>query len=118
MPSPLFWFALPAGCILAAILVLATHTNVPLFVAIHHASIGLSAAFWQNVTLFGNGFVALCVCAVWLRRHPAAICAGLFAALPAALVARLFKTLIDVPRPLAVLGSEVHPLGPAYRHSS
>jgi membrane-associated phospholipid phosphatase len=70
------------------------------------------------VTLFGNGFVALVVCTVWLRRRPELVWAGFIAALPAALITRLFKVVLNVPRPLSIIPEQVQPLGPAYRHAS
>jgi membrane-associated phospholipid phosphatase len=103
---------------LGAVVVAVTGTNIPLFIAIHHACAVLPAAFWQTVTLFGNALVALVICAVWLRRRPSIVWAGILAAIPGSIISRLFKMTFDVPRPLALIPDEVRPLGPAYQHTS
>lgn len=90
--------------------------NIPPFLSIQRAVHG-PPALWQSITLFGNGLVGLVLCALWLRSWPAAIWAAMLGAIPAALVTRILKLVIDVPRPAALL-DEVQLLGPAYRHAS
>jgi membrane-associated phospholipid phosphatase len=118
LKSLLFWEAPTVLCLGIAAVIFACELNIPLFQSIQRAGESGSAAFWQSVTLFGNGLVALVLCGVWLRRRPEAIWSALLAAIPAALITRIFKMAIDLPRPSAVLFDQVHVLGPAFRHAS
>jgi undecaprenyl-diphosphatase len=113
-----FWIAPASVLFVLALFVAYSHSDVPLFLAIHNFGRQLPAAFWQSVTLFGNGLVLLACIAAWLRSRPQSAWAGLLGAIPAGLIVRAFKNFADIPRPRGLLGDAVHPLGPLYEHTS
>ena len=114
----LFWGVPVVVFIGVAAVISAYELNIPLFLWIQGAAGSAYGSVWQSVTLFGDGLVAIVLCAVWLRSRPEAVWAALLGAIPAALIVRVFKMTTDVPRPLAVLLDRVHVLGPAFRHAS
>jgi len=113
-----FWIAPAALLFVLALIVAYSRSDTALFTAIHDAGRQLPASFWQSVTLFGNGLVAIVCAAVWLRSRPQLAWAGLLGAIPAGLIVRGFKNFADLPRPRGLLGDAVHPLGPGYEHTS
>jgi membrane-associated phospholipid phosphatase len=113
-----FWIAPASFLFVLAVCVAYSRSDVALFLAIHDTGRQLPAAFWQNVTLFGNGLIGLACISVWLRSRPQSAWAGLLGAIPAALIVRGFKNFADIPRPRGLLGDVVHPLGPLYEHTT
>lgn len=97
---------------LAGLLVLADPaTNRTLFLALNHAAMRLPDAFWSAATVLGDTLVALSLLLLLLRRQPRVVLAALLLALPATLITHGLKTGLDIARPLATLGDQVHVIG-------
>lgn len=90
-------------------------TNRTLFLALNGLADHLPAAFWSDLTVLGDTLVALCLMLLFLRRRPDLALAGLIAALPATLISHGLKNGLAVMRPVAVLGDQVHVIGPYLR---
>jgi membrane-associated phospholipid phosphatase len=113
--SPWAWApALVAAVLLAAIAV--TGSNQNLFLLLNRAGHGFGETFWVNLTLLGDGAVALALVLPCIKRSPQCFWAALIAALITTLFVQGTKQLINVPRPLAVFGpDEFFHAGPAYK---
>jgi len=105
---------------LAALLLLAgialAGADLRLFLALNHAGAALGANFWLNLTLLGDGAVALALVLPCIRRSPQCFWGALIAAVLAAIMVQGIKQAINIPRPLGVFaaGEFLH-AGPAYR---
>jgi membrane-associated phospholipid phosphatase len=119
MRAPLHpaWVWLPPVAALAALgLIMASGSNHALFLALNRASGVLGGQAWLQLTMFGDGAIALVLVLPSIRRAPRCFWAALAAALFAGLWTQVTKQFIDVPRPLAVFGAgEFFHAGPAYR---
>jgi membrane-associated phospholipid phosphatase len=105
---------LVALILLAAIVV--TGANREVFLLLNHAGHALGDNFWVNLTLLGDGAVALALVLPCIRRSPQCFWAALIAAVLATLFVQGTKQFINVPRPLAVFPpGEFFQAGPAYR---
>jgi membrane-associated phospholipid phosphatase len=114
------WLAVP---ILAAVIILASGSNVTAFQAMQSASHVVPQpvfeAFWQSVTYAGDGLAVFTLAALLLWHRPNAAWAGLVAAIPGSVVLHALKALIPVDRPALVLMHDgVTVLGPALHHGS
>lgn len=90
--------------------------NRSLFVLLNRFGHPLGDTLWLNLTMLGDGAVALALVLPAIRRSPRCFWAALIAAVFAALWVQLFKQVVSMPRPLAVLPSELFfQSGPAYR---
>lgn len=95
---------------------LASGGNIAVFLALNRAGHGLGEPLWANLTMLGDGAVALAIVLTWVKRAPRRFWAALIAAVLATLWVQLIKQVIDVPRPLAVLAPfQFFQSGPAYR---
>ncbi|MGJ7916312.1 phosphatase PAP2 family protein [Massilia sp. LXY-6] len=116
--SPWVWLP-PAVALALLALVLATGANRAAFLALNHAGHPLGPLFWLHLTMLGDGAVALALVLPSIRRVPHCFWAALAAAVFAGLWTQVTKQLMDVPRPLAVLGpDQFYQAGPAYRRVS
>jgi membrane-associated phospholipid phosphatase len=113
--SPWAWAPpLVAAALLAVIA--ATGANQHLFLLLNHAGHGMGDDFWVNLTLLGDGAVALALVLPSIKRAPQCFWAALIAAVLAALFVQGTKQFINVPRPLAVFAAgEFFQAGPGYR---
>jgi membrane-associated phospholipid phosphatase len=113
--SPWIWLP-PAVSLLLLATLAANGGNRSTFVLLNHLGHPLGDTFWLNLTMFGDGAVALALVAPAIRRAPRCFWAALVAAVFATLWVQLLKQTVSVPRPLAVLAAEeFFQSGPAYR---
>lgn len=90
--------------------------NRELFLALNRAGWAMGEYFWSNLTLLGDGAVALALVLPFIKRRPECFWSAIIAAVLAALLVQGIKQLINVPRPVAVLPAEHFYLtGPSYR---
>ena len=90
--------------------------NLAVFLLLNREGHVLGEVFWANLTMLGDGAVALALALTSIRRAPRAFWAALIAAVLATLWVQMFKQFIDVQRPLAVLApGQFFQSGPAYR---
>lgn len=122
MRAPLHpaWVWLPPAAALAALaLIVASGSNHALFLLLNRAGSLLGERFWLQLTMFGDGTIALVLVLPSIRRAPHCFWAALAAAVFAGLWTQVTKQFIDVPRPLAVFGAgDFFQAGPAYRQVS
>jgi len=109
--------------IVAALAILASGANVPVFRALQGASRvvpqALFAPFWQSATYAGDGLAVFALATALLLQRPYAAWAGIVAAVPGALLLNGLKALIPYDRPALVLMNDgVTVLGPALHHGS
>jgi len=96
----------------------ALDANRSLFLALNQLGPATSDLLWANITVLGDSMVAFALCLALWRRRPDLLWALLFLAILGTLWVHGLKPLIDVPRPPAVLGDEVHVIGRAYKAHS
>jgi membrane-associated phospholipid phosphatase len=117
--SPWVW-AVPAVSAVAAMFIWLTDLNQSLFLLLNGLGRGeLASLFWVNATLLGDVLVAFCLLGLFAQRRFDIVWALLLAALLSTAWVHIPKNLLDVLRPLAVLGADaVHVIGvPLYKHS-
>jgi membrane-associated phospholipid phosphatase len=115
-PRSAWAWAPPLVAALLLAIIAVTGTNRSLFLLLNHAGHALGENFWVNLTLFGDGAVALALVLPCIKRSPQCFWAALIAAVLATLFVQGFKQVINVPRPLAVFGpDEFFHAGPGYK---
>jgi membrane-associated phospholipid phosphatase len=92
--------------------------NRSLFVMLNAIGPATSDALWANITVLGDGMVAFALCLALWRRRPDLLWAFAFVALLGTLWVHGMKLFVDVARPPAVLGDDVHIIGRAYKAHS
>ncbi|WP_019141527.1 phosphatase PAP2 family protein [Noviherbaspirillum massiliense] len=113
--SPWAWLPPLIASVLLGV-VYFTDSNRELFLALNRSGHVLGDVWWANLTILGDGAVALALVAPWIKRSPQRFWAALFAAVFAALWVQGIKHVINVPRPLAVFPpEEFFHYGPAFR---
>ena len=118
LDSAWVWLAPAVGLALLA-LVLITDSNRTAFLVLNHAGHPFGTRFWLNLTMLGDGAVALALVLTCIRRAPHCFWAALAAGIFAGLWTQVTKQFIDVPRPLSVLAADQFwQAGPAYRRVS
>lgn len=115
--GPLAW-APAAAFLLLFCLVYVTDSNSTVFKALNTLGPVTGDFVWANVTNLGDTLVALVLCLLLWRSRPEVLWALVFALVLGTLWARGLKPLVDVERPVAVLGDAVHVIGRAYRAHS
>jgi membrane-associated phospholipid phosphatase len=96
----------------------ALDANRVLFMMLNSIGPATSDALWANITVLGDGMVAFALCLPLWRRRPDLLWALAFLALFGTLWVHGMKPLIDVARPPAVLGDQVHVIGRVYQAHS
>ena len=111
------WTWLPPAIALLLIAKLAVSTtNRSLFVLLNPFGHQFGDTLGLNLTLLGDGAVALALVLPSIRRSPRCFWAALIAAVLAGLWVQVFKQVVVMPRPLAVLPAELFfQSGPAFR---
>ena len=114
------WVWLPPVLSLALLATLAASTaNRSLFVLLNQSGHPLGDTLWLNLTMLGDGAVALAMVLPAIRRSPRCFWAALVAAVVAALWVHVLKQVVSMPRPLAVLPPDLFfQGGPAFRAGS
>lgn len=92
--------------------------NLEGFMFFNHVASHLPDAFWSAVTVLGDTLVALVLLLFLLHRRPDLVWAVLLASLPATLLTHGIKGALDLARPFAVLGEQVHVIGPFLKAGS
>jgi membrane-associated phospholipid phosphatase len=108
---PIALWLVPALALLALLPLSDPGRNQALFLLLNQAAAALPEAWWARLTILGDTLVALCLLLFVLRQRPELVLAVLLAALPATLLTHGLKDLLDVARPSAVLGDQVHVIG-------
>lgn len=118
-PSSRWAWSPPALAVVLFGVIVATGSNHSLFLALNHAGHSFGDNFWSNVTMLGDGAVALVLIVPCIKRAPQCFWAALVAAVIATLYVQVIKHLISVPRPLAVLDAATfYQTGPPHRAGS
>jgi|GEM_PF-1873939 len=124
-PHPRFYFSWPDYWLppllflLLALLIWQGGWNRPLFLWFNRLGPLSGDGLWAGLTLFGDTLVALALLGLFAHRRLDILGGVLYAALFATLWVHLLKPLLDLPRPLAVLGpDQVHVIGMMLRHHS
>jgi len=108
----------PALAAAAFVALYALDANRALFLALNRNGPATSDLLWANITVLGDGMVAFALCLPLWRRRPDLLWAVLFLAILGTLWVHGMKPIIDVARPPAVLGDQVHVIGRAYQARS
>jgi membrane-associated phospholipid phosphatase len=115
-PRSAWAWAPPLVAALLLVLVAGTGSNRDLFLLLNHAGHRFGDNFWVNLTILGDGAVALALVLPCIKRSPQCFWAALIAAVIATLYVQGMKQVINVPRPLAVFAAgEFFQAGPPYR---
>ena len=111
------WVWLPPVLSLALLATLAASAaNQSLFVLLNRSGHPLGDALWLNLTMLGDGAVALAMVLPAIRRSPRCFWSALVAAVFAALWVQVLKQVVSMPRPLAVLPPDMFfQSGPTFR---
>jgi len=114
--SPRVWLV-PAAALLGAVVLMASGANERVFLVLNQLAARTGDALWANITILGDTTVALALGLVLARRRPDLLWAVVPVAALATVWTRIFKPVLDVLRPPAVLGSDtIHVIGPAYHY--
>jgi len=117
--SPILIFGPPAAALLCLAVVELFGLDQPLFSWFNHLSSWTGATLWANATILGDGLVCVVLMLLWVRDYPERVWGGLLGAIFMTVVLHLFKDLLGLPRPLAVLPEEwVTVIGPPLRRGS
>lgn len=106
----------PLLCLGLALEIIATHSNVALFLRLNHASQALSPFLWSHLTALGDAALTPLCLLPWWRKRPDLLWAGLLAALLAFAFSHGLKHEFNAPRPPAVVSVMV--IGPRLLHGS
>jgi membrane-associated phospholipid phosphatase len=118
-PSSAWAWGAPAVAAVLLGAIAASGSNHSLFLALNHAGHRLGDNFWSDLTMLGDGAVALALIVPCIRRSPRVFWAALIAAVIATLYVQVIKHVINVPRPLAVFEPAVfYETGPPHRAGS
>jgi membrane-associated phospholipid phosphatase len=113
--NPWAW-APPSAALFLMIVVYVTGTNHSLFLPLNHLGHIAGDGFWANLTILGDGAVALVSILPVIRRSPRRFWAALIAAVIAALWVQVWKNTINIPRPLSVFSpDQFFHTGPEFR---
>lgn len=115
---PIALWLVPASALLALLPLTDPARNQALFLALNHAAAALPDVIWADLTVLGDTLVALVLLLLFSRRRPDLVLATLLASLPAILLTHGLKDGLDMARPFAVLGDQVHVIGRHLRAGS
>ena len=109
----------PALALLGAATLVIAGANERVFTLLNRLGPETGDALWANLTILGDGTVALALCLALARRRPDLLWAVVPASLLATAWTRAGKYLVDIPRPPTVLAADtIHVIGPAYHFHS
>lgn len=92
--------------------------NQSFFLGLNGFAAHMPPALWSDLTVLGDTLVALVLLLPFLRQRPDLVIAVLLASVPATLFSHGLKDGLDVMRPFAVLGDQVHVIGPYLKAGS
>ncbi len=96
----------PSVAVLLFAVIAMSGTNQDLFLVLNRGGHAFGHAPWANLTVLGDGAVALALILPCIKRLPERFWAALIAAVVATAYVQLVKHAIPVPRPLAVYGPD------------
>lgn len=105
-PHSAWAWAPPLVCILLFVAITVSGSNKILFIALNHGGHGFGDRLWANLTMLGDGAVALALVLPCIKRTPERFWAALIAAVVATAYVQLIKHAVPVSRPLALLEPE------------
>ncbi len=112
-------YTVPTVALALTLGILITHSNEPLFLLFNGLGRRTGDALWANWTLLGDALVLLALSLPFIGRRPALMWALIMAALLAGIAVPLLKHAFAMPRPPAVLASDmIHVIGQAYHSRS
>jgi membrane-associated phospholipid phosphatase len=114
---PAVW-VIPLLALAGCVAVLATGSNQAVFLALNRLGPLTSDTLWAHITVLGDTLVALTLGLTLWRRRPDLIWALAIGALLATAWVHVLKPVVEIRRPPAVLGEQVHVIGPTYRKQS
>jgi membrane-associated phospholipid phosphatase len=113
--TPWAWVP-PTVALLLIVIIYVTGSNQSLFLALNHLGHAAGDVCWTNLTILGDGAVALALILPSIRRSPRRFWAALIAAFFATVWVQVWKNAINVPRPLSVLPTDrFFHTGPEFR---
>jgi membrane-associated phospholipid phosphatase len=115
--APAVW-VVPLLALAGFVAVLATRSNQSIFLAVNQLGPLTTDALWAQITVLGDTLVALALGLTLWRRRPDLIWALAIASLLATAWVHGLKPVVQERRPPAVLGEQVHVIGPAHRRQS
>ena len=112
-------YLVPAMAVVLALVIVITQGNQAVFLIFNSLGPRTGDALWAHWTLLGDGLVLSALILPFVGRRPALVWSLLVTALLAGLTVSLFKQFLPMPRPPAVLASDlIHVIGPAYQSRS
>jgi membrane-associated phospholipid phosphatase len=112
------WAPIPAALMLMAVIYF-SGCNHSLFLLLNHAGAILPLWVWTNLSIVGDGAVALALILLTLGRSPRRMWSALIASLIAGLWVHFWKMAIPVPRPAMVFdNASFFHMGPLLLHGS
>jgi membrane-associated phospholipid phosphatase len=116
--KPWTWAPISAALVLMAVIYL-SGCNHSLFLLLNHAGAILPLWLWTNLTIIGDGAVALALILLTIGRSPRRMWSALIAGLIAAVWVHFWKVAIPVPRPAMVFdNASFFHMGPLLLRSS
>jgi membrane-associated phospholipid phosphatase len=115
--APVAWLV-PLAVSMAFTLLLVNGQDRALFLAVNAWGVHTNPTLWANITVLGNTVVALALALPLWRRRPDLVWAAAIAGVLATGWVHLLKPIAHAPRPPAVLGAQVHLIGPGFRLGS
>jgi membrane-associated phospholipid phosphatase len=117
--SPLRKYSVPVVALVLAIGIFFTDSNQVLFLFFNKLGPSTGDTLWANWTVLGDGLVVMVLALPFVGRQPSLVWAMVLTALIAGIVVSLLKQYFGLPRPPAVLASDlIHVIGPAYKSRS
>lgn len=113
-PHSLALWLVPVAALIGFVALAVSAENQRAFLALNAIGPATDDWLWANITVLGDTAVALALCLPLWRRRPDLLWALALGAILATAWVHVLKPLLDVPRPPAVLGAQVHVIGPAH----
>lgn len=119
VPASWYYWTPPAVALILLTLLFLEGGNQALFLAVNRLSRFTGDTLWADLTILGDGTVALAMTLLFVRRRPDVVVAVVIAALMTTLAVNGLKSYFHLPRPPAVLAAGAfHVIGPAYHSRS
>lgn len=118
LADPWVW-KVPLAALLLLLGIRLLDINRDLFLSLNHLGSYSGDSIWANITLFGDGLVALTLCLLLFHQNRRLLWSVVLAGIVVALLNSSLKVLFDAPRPPSILPQEGFTIiGPAHLHYS
>ncbi|RZI42881.1 phosphatase PAP2 family protein [Herbaspirillum sp. HC18] len=115
-PDSLWTWVPPCVALLLIAAIMLTGSNQAIFLTLNHIGHNAGENWWANLTILGDGAVALILVLPAIRRTPRRFWAALFAGLIVAIWIQAWKHMLPLPRPLSVFPADAfYHVGPQLR---